>query len=329
MALRAGLLSYAGILTSHAQACSADSCSLGFDDAIKGSALLQVRKTSAGVRKTSAGACSSANADQAPLTEEGFQNIAKTCCYEDVIIFTRRLIDDMGLKVCDEGGLSGIAPFYSCPLTPVSFAELKADVQKAIPSADSKCHWLQQRYAECTEPALECAVSSRKPPPAPQPVASGFFALKVGNPSEMMRNSKAIDVVKQELALLLAIPSEDVNIVIGSGPLDGEEVSSSLFIVPQSQAFVSLGGNSKLCKVFAVYSIQESAPKSKSITTPAPVLDEQAIVDKLKHLDTATFGKKLTQDLNEVDRPTGTVEVMEEAVCEKTSRKCMHEVCRG
>merc|ERR1719310_1415812 len=163
------------------------------------------------VRKTSAEACSTEHAQQQPLTEAGFQQVSKSCCYEDVKVFARRIIDDMGLKVCDEGGLSGIAPFYSCPLTPVSFAELKDDIKKAMPSEGSKCHWLQERYSECTEPALECAVS------APKPVASGFFAFKVTNPSEMMRSSKAIDAVKEELALSLGVPAETVNVVIGSG----------------------------------------------------------------------------------------------------------------
>merc|ERR1711924_45435 len=134
---------------------------------------------------------------------------------------------------------------------------------------------------------------------------------------------------KQEVALSLGVPSEDVNIVIGSGPLDGEEVLSSLFVVPQSQAFYSLGGGAKICKVFAVFSIQESAPRTSSIATPAPTLDEKDIADRLKHIDTVKLGKRLTQDLHDVDEPSGTVEVVEETVCEKTSLKCTHEVCRS
>lgn len=145
----------------------------------------------------------------------------------------------------------------------------------------------------------------------------------------MMRSSRALEVVKQEVALSLGVPTEDVNIVIGSGPLDGEEVISSLFIVPHSQAFISLGGAAKLCKVFAVFSIQEPAPRTSSIATPAPTLDEKEITDKLKRLDTVNLGKRLTQDLHDVDAPAGTVEVVEETVCEKTSLKCTHEVCRN
>jgi len=328
MAFRASLFASLYVLSPWAQdpdasaaVCLSGTCAPDFDEAVKGSAMIQVRKTSAE-------ACSTDNAKQVPLTDAGFQQISKSCCYEDVKVFARRLIDDMGLKVCDEGGLSGIAPFYSCPLSPVTLAELKEDVKKALPSADNKCHWLQERYAECSEPALECAVSAQKPPPAPKPVASGFFAFKVTNPSEMMRNSKAVDAVKQELALSLGVPTENVNIVIGSGPLDGEEAVSSLFIVPQSQAFISVEGAATVCKVFAVFSIQEPASKTSSITTPAPTLDEEDIVKKLKHLDTVGFAKKLTQDLNDVDRPAGAVEVIEEAVCEKTSLKCTHAVCR-
>jgi len=42
-----------------------------------GSAMIQVRKTSAE-------ACSTDNAKQVPLTDAGFQQISKSCCYEDV-----------------------------------------------------------------------------------------------------------------------------------------------------------------------------------------------------------------------------------------------------
>jgi len=274
-------------------------------------------------------ACSVERAKQAPLTEEGFAQVSKSCCYEDLKEYMARLVDDMGLKVCDAGGLSGITPFYSCPTYTVTLAQLKEDFNKALQAQNSKCHWLADRYEECTEPSLECAVSVQKPPPAPQPVASGFISFKVTNPAEMVRSNKAIDVMKNELALAVGTDTSYVNIVIGSGPIDGEEVVSSFMLVPSSQAFYSTTGKSKLCKVFAVYSFQEAAATGTGEgPTPAPVLNEATIVDKMKHLDTTALGNRLSQDLDDVDRVVGTVEVLETSTCEKTTGKCSHNVIK-
>jgi hypothetical protein len=264
------------------------------------------------------------------LNEAGFRTISDSCCFEDMEAFIRRMIDDMGLKVCDEGGLSGISPFYSCPTAPSTMAELKDEVNKAKQTGDSKCHWLASRYDECVDPALECAVSVQKSPPAPRPVASGFFAFKVDNPSEMVRSSQAIDVLINDIALAVGVDNDYVNVVVASGPLDGEEVVSAL-AVPPSQAFymtTTSSGKTKLCKVFAVYSIQENAPEVASLTTPKPSLDEAAIVNLLKHLDVATLAKRLQDDLNSVDSAIGAVEFLEQSICEKTTRKCTHEVIR-
>lgn len=312
------------------ETCTAKSNANGMKGEASGSMMLQIHRTSpASEQETSpASACSLQRATEQPLTEEGFQEITKSCCYEDMKAFTRRLIDDMGLKVCDEGGLSGIAPFYSCPLSPVTLVGLKDDLSKAMPAGNSKCHWLEQRYATCTEPALECSVTAQKPPPAPTPVSSGFFGFTAGNPAEMLRSSKAIDVMTNELALALGLSTSYINVIIGSGTLDGEEVASSFVVIPASQAFYSRGGVARTCKVFAVYSIQEPASKKSSITTPAPSLDEQDIVEKLKHLDIASLSRRLSQDLDDVDKPVGKVDVVEETVCEKTSLKCTHVVIK-
>jgi len=282
----------------------------------------------------SASACSIKRAKEQPLTEYGFMEVSQSCCYEDLKTYTRRLIDDLGWKVCDEGGLSGLAPFYSCPTSPVTLAELKEELNKALPDCNSKCHWLQEKDSECTEPSLECAVSAQRGPPAPEPVATGFIAMKVANPSEMVRNSKALDVLKHDLALALAVDEKNVNVIIGSGPLDGEEVMSNFLSIPKGQHFFSTDGKNgkvKTCKVFAVYSIQELGTGKKTLTTPAPSLDESDVVYNLMHLDTTRLGERLTQDVCDVcdpDKTIGHVEVMETTTCEKTTQRCTHEVMK-
>jgi len=269
----------------------------------------------------------------APVTEEGFEQVSKSCCYKDMTAYIRRLVENMGLRVCDEGGLSGIAPFYSCPQSQTSLAELKEELNKATPSFNNKCHWLANRYEQCTEPALECAVMAQKPPPAPEPVASGFIGLRVTNPAELVRSSKAIDVLKTELALSLKVPTSVVNIVIGVGPLNGEEsnAQNSLFQVFHVEQVRSRETSS--CEVFAVYSIQEPAPKSKSKKTelakqPKPLIDEEEVAKKLKKLDTDAFGERLAADLATVDTAIGKVDVMETSTCEKSSGLCTHEVIK-
>jgi len=330
---------HAQVLDETTEACTTTTCASGSLEAAKGTAMLQVQKTApedapkgdsyVAKEQSETMACSLERAQQEPLTEEGFATVSKSCCYEDLKTYTRRVIDDLGWKVCDEGGLSGLAPFFACPNTPVTLEELKAELNKAMPSGNSKCHWLDERYTECTDPALECSVSAQRPKPAPKPVATGFIAFKATNPSEMVRSSKAIDVMKHELSLALSIDETYVNVVIGSGPLDGEEVVSSFLLIPDSQAFYSATkGTSKvkLCKVFAVYSIQEPAKPANSLTTAAPSLNEADIVNRLKQMDNAALGAKMTQDLVDVDKVIGTVEVMEETICEKTTGKCTHEV---
>merc|ERR1740127_122646 len=116
-----------------------------------------------------ASSCSIKRAKQTPLTEDGFAQVSKSCCYEDLKAFMKMVIEDMGLKVCDEGGLSGMAPFYSCPPTPPTYAELTAELNKALPTEDSKCHWLAKRQDKCAETDTECVVSVMKPPPFPKP----------------------------------------------------------------------------------------------------------------------------------------------------------------
>jgi len=298
-------------------------CASNSEGAVKGSAMLQVRQSSS----LTPSACSMERAKEEPLTENGFQTVSKSCCYEDIKTFMSRVIDDMGLKVCDAGGLSGISPFYSCPPYPVSLAQLKEDLNKALQTANSKCHWLSNRYEECIKPALECGVSVQKPPPYPKPVASGFMAFKVANPAEMMRTNTAIDVMQNDIALQLGLDTSYVNVVIGSGPLDGEEVTSSLFQVPKIWLSTQLKALQS-CKVFAAYSIQENAPQDPYGATPAPTLDEADVVNNLKHFDTAAFGTRLSKDLGAVDGAIGSVEVMESAICEKTSGRCTHEVIK-
>merc|ERR1719221_1438043 len=50
----------------------------------------------------------------ADLTEEGYAAVAGTCCTSDMEEFARRVVADLGLVVCNEGGLSGVVGYHTC-----------------------------------------------------------------------------------------------------------------------------------------------------------------------------------------------------------------------
>merc|ERR1719253_1121634 len=77
--------------------------------------------------------CSALNALSAPITEEGFANISKSCCDVEMNLFIKRVVKDLGLKVCDQGGLSGITQFYTCPEQPRSLYELMKELLSTSP----------------------------------------------------------------------------------------------------------------------------------------------------------------------------------------------------
>lgn len=294
-------------------------------DAVEGSAMLQFKAAPSSEMTPSADMleCNVKRAMEAPLTEEGFAEVTSSCCYEDVKAFTRRLIDDLGYKVCDEGGLSGLSPFYACPASPVTFANLTQELQDAVQGANSKCHWIVDRYVECVPVSVECQVAVYFPDPAPEPVAKGFIAFRATNPAEMARTNRIIDLVVAELALATGVESKYVNVVMATGPVDGTE-SQSLLHVPKSQPMAINAARdqsaSSDCKVFALYSFQDKS-------APAPeVLSESVIVNALKGLDTSLMASRISQDLETVDAGVGVVEILETVVCEKTNGKCTHNV---
>jgi hypothetical protein len=298
-------------------------------DASRGSAMLQVRQQVAASAKSAPSEkmeCGSNRGMEAPLTEEGFAEVSSSCCFDDVKEFTRRLIDSLGYKVCDEGGLSGISPFYACPTYPVTLANLTEELQDAIQTKSSKCHWLVDRYVECIPVSVECQVALYFPEPAPPPVAKGFIAFKATNPAEMVRANTILDLVIEELSLATGVETKYINVVMATGTVDGTESRSMLLapLAPLRQIFSidagSKGGLGASCKVFALYSFQDKAP-------PAPeVLSESAVVNSMKSLDTTLIASRIAQDLEKVDAGVGVIEIAETAVCDNTSGKCTHNV---
>lgn len=71
------------------------------------------------------------SADSAPLTEDGYHEIAALRSTPDMIQFVRRVVADLGLCVEDVGGLAGFAMWYSGEKDTQSLDHLRAEVMNA------------------------------------------------------------------------------------------------------------------------------------------------------------------------------------------------------
>merc|ERR1740121_659352 len=72
-----------------------------------------------------------------PLTEEGYQVVAKTCCKYEMEEYMRRVIFKLGLELCQEGGLMGLVPYFTCDKGIQSYDALTSNILASQPPA--KC----------------------------------------------------------------------------------------------------------------------------------------------------------------------------------------------
>lgn len=100
------------------------------DDAVKDElpeeVLLKIDMASEGIGST------------ATLDEAGYQKVAALCCNKEMIVFARRLVESLGLELCDIGGLMGMVIWYTCdPSDPIdhrsSFDALKSNLLASQP----------------------------------------------------------------------------------------------------------------------------------------------------------------------------------------------------
>ena len=199
----------------------------------------------------------------AALDESGFQEVAVSCCHEDMKAFISRAIDDLNLKVCDEGGLSGVVPFYACPEATVTYSALQAELSGATASGGT-CHWLAPVADACTPPAAECAVTISQP--GAEPAVTGFLGLTASNPLELVRTSGVADAVKSELASALEVSLDNVNVVIatstmGLSLLQGRSVFTSL----RTGQARPHRGHGCLCLCVCAYSCQHTEYTGRSV----------------------------------------------------------------
>mmetsp|Transcript_145505 Transcript_145505/g.253906 ORF Transcript_145505/g.253906 Transcript_145505/m.253906 type:complete len:290 (+) Transcript_145505:103-972(+) len=65
-----------------------------------------------------------------PLSEQGYSFLSRLKDDREMQGFVRRVIDDLGLEIVDEGGLMGMVPYYSGKKAKQSFAALEAELAK-------------------------------------------------------------------------------------------------------------------------------------------------------------------------------------------------------
>jgi len=75
----------------------------------------------------------------AELTEEGYSAVAGTCCTFEMEEFARRVVEDLGRVVCNEGGLSGVVGYHTCDKGVQTLAKLIEDIHN---SEQGQCAWV-------------------------------------------------------------------------------------------------------------------------------------------------------------------------------------------
>jgi len=136
------LLAYA-IVMSWAEQCIDEDSRTCAGHAIGevGEALLQLRSERKAAIQTVDAPSELPPGGKEPLTKQGFEEVQSLCCILAMEGWTRRKIDEMGLEVCFEGGLSGLMPWFSCN---PSMTYEKA-VAKLTQESQWQCPWLRKK----------------------------------------------------------------------------------------------------------------------------------------------------------------------------------------
>jgi len=239
--------------------------------------------------------CRSEIGKQSPLTEAGFKSVAESCCFDDMKDFIRRAVEGFSLQVCDEGGLSGIAPFFSCPSEPRSFFDLQNELTNATEASGNKRHWLAEVGSSCTGPDPSCGITSANPTSRPT-LFKGYVGLQASNPSELVTNPAVKDAIQSKLADAIRVPEAAIMVKMGSGPVGG----TSLL-----QKVASLS-----CDVFASYAVVQTDPPTLDMSQVAisvAALDPKQLQRQALRSQTTTSLDSWAQPLTETAEDSSRV----------------------
>jgi len=86
----------------------------------------------------------------AGITEAGYAQVAETCCQNEMEVFIHRVIANLGMQVCLEGGPTAAAPYHSCQEGPQNLAALTNDILRSmVTSNTTSCGWVQKADLPC------------------------------------------------------------------------------------------------------------------------------------------------------------------------------------
>jgi hypothetical protein len=236
------------------------------------------------------------------MTNDGFNSVAETCCFDDMTEYIQLVAADIGLKVCDKGGLSGTSPFFSCPTQPSTLGDLQNHLRAATPASGNRCPWLQVDGEECSTPDSSCGVHIN---PTTQPTLfEGYVGLQaVSNPAALVTTVGVEQSIHSKLAEAISVPAEAVVITMGTGPIS--QVS-----------LLSL--ECTTCTVYASYSVVQTDP---------PTLDESVLADSITSMNASQLETAITAQIQTAAPQVGSLRVtkfrscMEGGTCvEKTLR---------
>jgi len=103
------------------------------------------------------------NGAMAPLTEDGYYQLAQCCCNYEMEEYMRRLLQDEGLQLCYEGGLQGLVPWYSCSEGSQTLALMREAVLEATETKGAACPWVTEIGKTCVDPQPPACGSFSRP----------------------------------------------------------------------------------------------------------------------------------------------------------------------
>mmetsp|Transcript_4426 Transcript_4426/g.7428 ORF Transcript_4426/g.7428 Transcript_4426/m.7428 type:complete len:206 (-) Transcript_4426:150-767(-) len=94
------------------------------------------------------------------LSQAGYEVVAAICCNYEMAQFAKRIIQDLGLVICDSDLVAGILPWYTCHTSTTKgrrscYADLRADLNASQPPAH--CASVASSLAACPAFNQSCA----------------------------------------------------------------------------------------------------------------------------------------------------------------------------
>jgi len=92
------------------------------------------------------------DASTVSLNQAGYKAISGLCCNYEMEEFIRRIVSTEKLKVCDEGGLQGVAPFHTCE----NAQNYSLLLKEVLQGTSGLCPWTGSETGACKKGSGSC-----------------------------------------------------------------------------------------------------------------------------------------------------------------------------